>query len=194
MRRVSAVTITDREQAAKQFTEGEFYQIMRSNNFIGAVAFWRALERLAGPESQTCCHAMGILRELAGRAFDYCQGWAFSPQQAECLRYCGVKPVGVRPPGSAARDNDSTARKCCASARSRISSLWNSALRGPLGPGMHFDFISAFLGAYPPYLIGSAYTPGLSTRPHLDNRIGSIPPQPSSRPRIPFLFRLKSHF
>jgi len=38
---------------------------MQSANFIGALRFWRTLERLASPESRTRLHAMGVLAELA---------------------------------------------------------------------------------------------------------------------------------
>jgi hypothetical protein len=35
----------------KRFTEDEFRRVMRSSNFVGAVAFWQHLEHLADPES-----------------------------------------------------------------------------------------------------------------------------------------------
>jgi hypothetical protein len=70
---------------------------------VGAVAFWRALERLAAPDPNTRLHARGVLRELAERAFDDCLGVAFSPQEAECFRYCGLIPAGVRSPGALGR-------------------------------------------------------------------------------------------
>jgi hypothetical protein len=76
---------------------------MRACNFVGAVAFWRQLERLADPEQQTRMHAMGVLRELGKRAFDDCEGLALSPHQAECFMYCGMTPTGIRSPGSLGR-------------------------------------------------------------------------------------------
>jgi hypothetical protein len=88
---------------SKVFTAAEFCQFMQAFNFIGAVSFWRTLERLAGPERQTRDHAMGLLRELAKRTFNDCEGLALSPQQAECFVYCGVTPTGIRRPGSLGR-------------------------------------------------------------------------------------------
>jgi hypothetical protein len=76
---------------------------MQAFNFVGAVLFWRQLERLAVPERPTRKHATGLLRELAKRAFEDCQGWAYSPQQAESFEYCGLKTIGVRRPGSLGR-------------------------------------------------------------------------------------------
>jgi hypothetical protein len=103
MRRADSVTVAD----SKAFTAEEFGRIMRSCNFVGAVAFWRTLDRLAHPELQTRLHATGMLRELAKKAFDECEGLAFSPQEAECLQYCGFAPAGVRPLGSLGRETDS---------------------------------------------------------------------------------------
>lgn len=85
----------------KLLTALEFRQVMRASNFIGAVAFWRALERLTQPEPQTRLDAMQILRDLARQAFEDCGRIAFSPQEAECFEYCGLKPLGLRSPGSA---------------------------------------------------------------------------------------------
>jgi hypothetical protein len=70
---------------------------------MGAVSFWRQLERLADSDSPTRAHAMCLLRELAKRAFADCDGLAFSPQEAECFRYCGLAPLGVRVPGTLGR-------------------------------------------------------------------------------------------
>jgi hypothetical protein len=56
---------------------------MRSSNFIGAVTFWRSLERLADPEPRTRFQAMCVLQELAKLAYANCGGLAFSPQEAE---------------------------------------------------------------------------------------------------------------
>jgi hypothetical protein len=88
---------------SKVFTAVEFRQLNACINFIGAVSFWRHLERLAGPERQTRDHAMGLLRELAKRAFDDREGLALSPQQAECFMYCGMTATGIRGPGSIGR-------------------------------------------------------------------------------------------
>jgi hypothetical protein len=85
------------------FSAAEFCQLMQAYNFMGAVAFWRQSERLARPEKRTCLHAMRLLCELARRAFEDCQGLAFSPQQAERFEYCGLTPIGIRSPGSAGR-------------------------------------------------------------------------------------------
>jgi len=65
-------------------------------SFVGAVAFWRDLERLADPELRTQLRAMGILTEIARISFAACGGMAYSPQQAECFEYCGLTPQGVR--------------------------------------------------------------------------------------------------
>jgi hypothetical protein len=70
---------------------------MRCSNFVGAVAFWRSVEKLAAPERRTRFHALGVLREFARLSFEDCAGFAFSPQHAECLEYCGFAPIGVRP-------------------------------------------------------------------------------------------------
>jgi hypothetical protein len=53
---------------------------------VSAVAFWRALERLDSPEWHTSLHVHGVLRELAMRAYQDCQGIAYSPREAECFR------------------------------------------------------------------------------------------------------------
>jgi hypothetical protein len=90
------------DRTAKDTAE-EFRKVLRSSNFVGAVVFWRALERLAAPDSHTRLHAMGVLRQLAERAFYDCLGVAFSLQEAECFRYCGLTPAGVRTPGSLGR-------------------------------------------------------------------------------------------
>jgi hypothetical protein len=44
------------------------------------------LEKLASPEPQTCFHAMGVLQELAGSAFDDCLGFAYSRLADTCFR------------------------------------------------------------------------------------------------------------
>jgi len=97
---MNADSVTESEQT-QSFTYQEFGRIMRCSNFIGAVAFWRSLERLTVPEESTRSHALGVLRELARRSFEDCAGFPFSPQHAECLEYCGFAPIGVRSPGSA---------------------------------------------------------------------------------------------
>ena len=69
----------------------------------GFVASSKSVEKLAAPEQPTRFHALGVLREVARRsfedcagfAFEDCAGFAFSPQHAECLEYCGIKPIGV---------------------------------------------------------------------------------------------------
>ena len=93
--------VEDGEQATKTFSAMEFREAMRTSSFIGAVTFWRTLERLADPESRTRLHAMGVLMELARSSFAACGGTAYSPQQAECFGYCGLTPRGIRSPGSA---------------------------------------------------------------------------------------------
>ena len=65
MRLASSTAVSDGEQAAKNFSAAEFPIVMQSANFIGALRFWRTLERLAAPESRTRLHAMGVLAELA---------------------------------------------------------------------------------------------------------------------------------
>jgi hypothetical protein len=89
----------------KSFSADEFRKIMRSNFFVGATEFWRQLERIAGPETLTRIHAMGVLKELAESSFADCGGRPYSPQQADCLRYCGFEPIAVRPPGATARES-----------------------------------------------------------------------------------------
>src|SRR6516225_4770922 len=63
----------------------------------GFVASSKSVEKLAAPEQPTRFHALGVLREFARRSFEDCAGFAFSPQHAECLEYCGIKPIGVPP-------------------------------------------------------------------------------------------------
>jgi hypothetical protein len=92
--------VADGHCTTKQFTAEEFGKVLRSTYFIGACAFWRAIERLASPEWQTNSHAHGVLRELAMRVYEDCQGIALSPEEAECFRYCGLTPRGVRPSGA----------------------------------------------------------------------------------------------
>lgn len=99
--RLSASVALAEKSGTKRFTEEEFRMAMRSSSFTGAVAFWRSLEQLACPESITRMHAMGVLKEMARQAYEDCRGHAYSPQQLECLEYCGLKPKGVRLPGSA---------------------------------------------------------------------------------------------
>jgi hypothetical protein len=97
------VVSADAETDTKTFTAAEFRRAMKSANFVGAVAFWRQLERLAGPVTLTRIHTMGVLEELARSSFADCSGMAFSPQQAECFEYLGLKPLGIRPPGAEAQ-------------------------------------------------------------------------------------------
>jgi hypothetical protein len=97
----SSLAVSQGEQGTKTFSATEFREVMRTSSFIGAVTFWRALERLADPESRTRLLAMALLAELARSSFAACEGMAYSPQQAECFEYCGLTPRGMRPPGSA---------------------------------------------------------------------------------------------
>jgi hypothetical protein len=92
----------DAGRSAKRFTDAEFRRIQKSSFFVGAVAFWRQVERLAGPESRTRLHAQGVLAEMARQSLEDCAGLAYSPQHAECLAYCGFPPAGMRLPGSSA--------------------------------------------------------------------------------------------
>jgi hypothetical protein len=41
------------------------------------------------------------------RAYEDCEGVAYSLQEAECFRYCGLTPTSVRPPGSLGGKKDS---------------------------------------------------------------------------------------
>jgi hypothetical protein len=100
VRLASSLAVSDGEQATKAFSTTEFREVMRTSSFIGAVTFWRALEHLADPEPRTRLRAMGFLAELARSSFAACGGIAYSPQQAECFEYCGLKPIGIRVPGS----------------------------------------------------------------------------------------------
>jgi hypothetical protein len=97
MKRARALAI---DADSRLFSAAEFSQIMQAYNFMGAVAFWRQLEPLAAPERPTREHAMDLLRELARRAFEDCQGFALAPQQAECFLFCRLTPTGIRNPGS----------------------------------------------------------------------------------------------
>src|SRR5262249_31255802 len=74
----------------KEFSSAEFHQILQASNFVAVSAFWRGLERFADSESQVRLHAMGVLTELAQSCFRACEGWAYSPQQAECFLYLGL--------------------------------------------------------------------------------------------------------
>ncbi len=89
----------------KRFHAEEFRRVQRSSNFFGAVAFWRAIERLADPEPQTRFHAMGVLRALAESQFQDCGGVALTPQYAEAFRYCGLR-AAVRAPGALAKESE----------------------------------------------------------------------------------------
>ena len=71
----------------KQFSAEEFGKVLRSANFIGACAFFRAIERLASPGWHTNFQAHGVLREFAMRVYEDCQGIALS------TRGSGVVPV-----------------------------------------------------------------------------------------------------
>jgi hypothetical protein len=95
MRQASTVTITEGEQV-RTFSTAEFLAVMRSANFVGAFAFWRALDRLAEPEVLVCFHARGVLTELARRSFQDCGGTALSEQHAEALRHFGFEPTPVQ--------------------------------------------------------------------------------------------------
>jgi hypothetical protein len=77
----------------KKFNTEDFRRIMNSQNFIGAVAFWRAIEGLAKPELMTRVHAEGVLHAMAESHYELTRGIAYSPQHAECFRYCGFEPV-----------------------------------------------------------------------------------------------------
>jgi hypothetical protein len=46
------------------------------------------------------------LRFMAERSWEECEGWPYSPAQAQCLEYCGLQPRGVRSPGSSAMSTD----------------------------------------------------------------------------------------
>jgi hypothetical protein len=91
---------SDADQTARSFTAEEFGQILRAQSFIASVAFWRDLDRLAQPDAETCSYAMGILHQIAERAFADCSGHALSPQHDECLRFCGLVPKSIRSSGS----------------------------------------------------------------------------------------------
>jgi hypothetical protein len=107
--RIAACRVVDSEiddQPTRSYTVEEFSQIQRAQSLIGSVMFWRTLDRLAHPEAETRSHAMFVLRELAELAFADCGGHAFSPQEAECFRYCGMKPAGVRSAGSVGKRID----------------------------------------------------------------------------------------
>jgi hypothetical protein len=97
---------SDADQAIRSFTAEQFARILRAQAFIASVAFWRDLDRLAQPDAETRFHAMLILREIAERAYEDCGGHAFSPQEAECFRYCGLTPAGVRSAGSVGKRID----------------------------------------------------------------------------------------
>jgi hypothetical protein len=103
MRRADTVVVAEGERT-KRFTSREFGQILRASEFVAVVSFWREISRLAHPEWTTRMHAMGVLGELAERAFADCDGLAFSPQQVECFRHCGLTPLGVRGPGELGSD------------------------------------------------------------------------------------------
>jgi hypothetical protein len=91
--------------STKMFSAEEFLLVMRSANFVGAFSFWRALEPLAQSDESTCFHARGVLRAMAESQFQDCGGVALSPQHAAAFLYCGLSPVGVRPPGSLAKED-----------------------------------------------------------------------------------------
>jgi hypothetical protein len=59
MRLAATVTIDDGAQT-RRFAAEEFRAVMRSCNFMGGVAFWRALEKLAALQPRTRTHARGL--------------------------------------------------------------------------------------------------------------------------------------
>jgi hypothetical protein len=93
VRFASHVEVTDSASArdTKRFDQETFRKLMRSQFFLGAVSFWQQLEKLANPEPYTSFHALGVLRELAKRAYEDCGGHPYSPPQEEAFRYLGVE-------------------------------------------------------------------------------------------------------
>ncbi|MGA7234241.1 MAG: hypothetical protein WBY44_01080 [Bryobacteraceae bacterium] len=95
---------TPEDSDVKRFTSEEFRRAQRCASFVGAAILWRTIERRVDPDPQTRFHAMGLLQELAKLSLQDCRGMALSPQHRECLEFCGMKPRGVRPPGSLAQE------------------------------------------------------------------------------------------
>jgi hypothetical protein len=91
--------MTSFQARVRSFSAAEFVRIMHCESLVGALAFWRALQRLAKPDGLVCFHARGILTEWARRSLEECRGLALSPQHGEALRYCGLEPVRVAAPG-----------------------------------------------------------------------------------------------
>jgi hypothetical protein len=109
MRFASHVVVTDdpaNASTTKRFDQETYRRLMRSQFFLGAVSFWRQLEKLAEPESYTCFHALGVLTEMAKRALEDCGGHPYSPPQEDCFRYLGFETLGVRSPGSRANPTE----------------------------------------------------------------------------------------
>ena len=105
MRLATHVLVADPADArtTRRFDQETFRRLMRAQFFLGAVSFWRQLERLAEPEPYTRFHAIGVLTEIARRAYDDCGGHPFSHEQEECFRYLELETLPVRSPGSCAR-------------------------------------------------------------------------------------------
>jgi hypothetical protein len=82
----------------KALTGRDLRRILDSTSLVSTVSFWRELERMASPKQRE--FAMGLLRALSWLNFESCQGWALSPEHAECLKYCGLTPKGLVPLGS----------------------------------------------------------------------------------------------
>jgi hypothetical protein len=100
MRLVACKVINSELDQRRSFTVEEFGQIQRAQSFIGSVKFWHSLDRLANPEPETRFHARLLLQKLAELAYADCGGHAYSPQHGECLTFCGLRPLTIRPPGS----------------------------------------------------------------------------------------------
>jgi hypothetical protein len=81
MRLFAHATVAENNDT-KEFTLEQFESVVRSHFFMGAVTFWREVERLAEPSETTRTHERGVLRMLAQLEY---RGLAFSPEHASAL-------------------------------------------------------------------------------------------------------------
>jgi len=72
---------------------------MAASSLVALTEFWRALQRLAAPNTEIRLHAEGVLREMAEFSFHECGGVALSPEHAEIFRAFGLTPIRSAPPG-----------------------------------------------------------------------------------------------
>jgi hypothetical protein len=78
----------------KSFTTEEFCQMLLE--FCRRCRILARSGAIAAPERSTGSHALGVLRSSPDDPLRIVRGSLFPSQHAECLEYCGNKPIGVR--------------------------------------------------------------------------------------------------